>query len=352
MRGLLELEIGIGGENGDYRDFETGQMIDLCIRGDVVNRLPKRMAPGPNLGAVVDLQAVARWIEAAADRGEALSLAAVRFVHAWLTLLAEESGIIGPEEDVRVEQRLISRPTSTALPKFVQAGQPYTEPTTGMTFVFIPGGVFSMGDTFNQGLEDEKPVHEVRLSDYYMAACPVTQAQWTCLMPENPSKFAGDDHPVEQVTLADVMTFIDKLNAAAPSGLRFDLPSEAQWEYAARSGGKNESVAGGQDPDAVAWFEDNQSGGTASVGHKAPNGLGLYDMSGNVWEWCRDIYHPEAYRRHEQNDPVCTRGDTDRVIRGGSWNLDAWSLRCSRRFRFNPDLFGPALGFRLVMVIV
>ena len=87
------------------------------------------------------------------------------------------------------------------------------------------------------------------------------------------------------------------------------------------------------------------------MGTKAPNGLGLYDMSGNVWEWCRDIYHPEAYRRHAKKDPVCTQGGTDRVIRGGSWHLDAWSARCSRRFRFDPDLFGPALGFRVVMAL-
>ena len=113
-----------------------------------------------------------------------------------------------------------------------------------MRFVFIPGSTFLMGDTFNEGVEDEKPVHEVSVSDFYMAAFPVTQAQWNCLMDENPSNFAGDDHPVEQVTLIDVQAFIDKLNAASEGGMHFDLPSEAQWEYAARSGGKDELVAG------------------------------------------------------------------------------------------------------------
>ncbi|BBO67329.1 hypothetical protein DSCA_12590 [Desulfosarcina alkanivorans] len=170
-----------------------------------------------------------------------------------------------------------------------------------------------MGDTFNQGVEDEKPVHEVMLSDFFMATCPVTQAQWKCLMAENPSNVAGDDHPVEQVTLADVHAFIEKINAAADHGVHFDLPSEAQWEYAARSGGRDELYAGGKDPAAVACFEDNSTGGTAPVGRRAPNGLGLYDMSGNVWEWCRAIYHPEAYRRHGRKDPVCTSGGTDRV---------------------------------------
>jgi formylglycine-generating enzyme required for sulfatase activity len=220
-----------------------------------------------------------------------------------------------------------------------------------MKFIWIPGSTFSMGDTFDEGVEDEKPVHEAKLSDFYMSTCPVTQAQWKCLMPENPSSFVGEDHPVEQVTLIDVQTFIDKLNAASKSGLHFNLPSEAQWEYAARSGGKNELYAGGQDPEALAWFDENSSGGTAPVASKAPNGLGLYDMSGNVWEWCRDRYHPNAYRRHSKDDPECTSGDRDRVIRGGSWHLDAWSARCSRRFRFDPALYGPALGFRVVMTI-
>ena len=126
---------------------------------------------------------------------------------------------------------------------------------------------------------------------------------------------------MEQVTLLDVQTFINKLNAASESALLFSLPSEAQWEYAARSGGKAQLYAGGQDPEAVAWFQDDNIGGTAPVTHKTPNDLGIYDMSGNVWEWCRDIYH-----------------------------LDAWSARCSRRFRFDPELFGPALGFRVVMI--
>jgi formylglycine-generating enzyme required for sulfatase activity len=184
-----------------------------------------------------------------------------------------------------------------------------------------------------------------------MAICPVTQAQWQCLMTENPSNCIGEDHPVEQVALVDVMDFIDKLNAASPSGLRYDLPSEAQWEYAARSGGKEELYAGGLALDALAWFEDNNTGGTSPVGRKAPNQLGLHDMSGNVWEWCRDTYHPEAYRHHGKTNPVCTQGGKDRVIRGGSWHLDAWSARCSRRFRFDPELYGPALGFRVVMVV-
>ena len=352
MRRLLELEIEIGGENGNFRDFDSRQMIDLFIRGDVADHMQRYMAPGSTLSTSVNIDVIARWFEAEAHDEEPKRAASVRFVHAWLRLFAEEAGILEPEEDSAVNPGGFPEGTSNTVAKVPDVGKRYADPITGMNFVWVPGNTFSMGDTFDEGVEDEKPVHEVKLSDFYMATCPVTQAQWKCLMTENPSSFIGDDHPVEQVTLIDVQTFIDKLNAASKNGLHFNLPSEAQWEYAARSAGKHELYAGGQDPEAVAWFDENSSGGTAPVASKAPNGLGLYDMSGNVWEWCRDLYHPEAYRRHSQDDPVCSSGGTDRVIRGGSWHLDAWSARCSRRFRFDPELLGPALGFRVVMKIV
>ena len=312
--------------------------------------MENRMAPGPNLSAAVDFQAIAGWLNAEAHEADLPSPASVRFVHAWLRLFAEEAGILDPDEAVTARGRVLAEPAPKTAAILPNQGKPYADHATGMKFVFVPGGTFSMGDTFDEGVEDEKPVHEVRLSDFYIATCPVTQAQWKCLMTENPSTFVGDDHPVEQVTLLDVQTFINKLNAASESALLFSLPSEAQWEYAARSGGKAQLYAGGQDPEAVAWFQDDNIGGTAPVSHKTPNDLGIYDMSGNVWEWCRDIYHPQAYRHHSAIDPVCTEGGTDRVIRGGSWHLDAWSARCSRRFRFDPELFGPALGFRVVMI--
>ncbi len=348
MRSLLELEIEIGGDDGDFWDFENGQMIDLFIRGEVTGHMGNRTAPGLALAQAVDFQAIAGWLDDEAHEADPPSPASVRFVHAWLRLFAEEAGILDPDEAVAAQGLGLTESTPKKALKGPERGKPYTDPATGMRFVFVPGGTFSMGDTFDEGVEDEKPVHEVRLSDFYMAICPVTQAQWKCLMTENPSAFVGDDHPVEQVRLLDVQTFIDKLNAVSDSALLFDLPSEAQWEYAARSGGKAQLYAGDQDPEAVAWYQDDQIGGTAPVTHKAPNDLGIYDMSGNVWEWCRDIYYPQAYLNHSALDPVITEGGTDRVIRGGSWHLDAWSARCSRRFRFDPELFGPALGFRVV----
>lgn len=209
------------------------------------------------------------------------------------------------------------------------------EPMTGMEFVFVPGGVFQMGDLFGDGWENELPVREVRVAEFFIGRYPVTQGQWRRVMPENPSRFQkGDDHPVEQVSWSDAAEFIQRLNSMTSAGHVLALPGEEEWEYAARSGGLEQLYAGGDDVEAVAWYSENSEGSTHPVGRKAPNGLGLYDMSGNVWEWCRDRYTPAA--------------SADRVIRGGSWNLDAWSARCSRRFGFSEEYSGAGLGFRLV----
>jgi formylglycine-generating enzyme required for sulfatase activity len=225
----------------------------------------------------------------------------------------------------------------------------FIDETCGIQMVLVPGGTFGMGDLFGDGMENELPVHEVILDAFYIGRCAVTQAQWSRLSPENPSRFQGADRPVEQVTWDDARSFARQLTQAHHGGFRFDLPTEAQWEFAARSCGKPELYAGGEDIDRLAWYEANSGSHTQPVGTKAPNGLGLYDMSGNVWEWCRDTFKPDAYASHAANNPEIKINGSDRVIRGGSWNLDAWSARCARRFSFRADLFGPGLGFRLVM---
>jgi formylglycine-generating enzyme required for sulfatase activity len=207
-----------------------------------------------------------------------------------------------------------------------------------------------MGDTLGQGVENEQPVHQVTLDDFHISRHPVTQAQWTLLMKENPSEFKQADHPVEQVTWSDACEFARKLTKAMQKRLYFMLPTETQWEYAARSGGLDELYAGGNDIDTLAWYAANSRSTTHAVGRKRPNALGLYDMSGNVGEWCRDTYQPDAYGRHNSRNPVVESTGEDRVIRGGSWNLDAWSARCARRFSLRADFWGPGLGFRLVML--
>jgi len=225
----------------------------------------------------------------------------------------------------------------------------FVDPICGLEMVLIPGGTFEMGDLSGDGVENERPVHQVTLGVFYIGRYQVTQAQWRHLVSENPSRFHGSDLPVEQVTWDDACAFARQLTQAHSGRFRFDLPTEAQWEFAARSGGKPELYAGGDDIGKLAWYEDNSGSRTRPVGTKAPNGLGLFDMSGNVWEWCRDTFEADAYARHATNNPIVEANGSDRVIRGGSWNLDAWSARCARRFSFRADLFGAGLGFRLAM---
>ena len=225
----------------------------------------------------------------------------------------------------------------------------FLDSITGMEFVFVPGGRFKMGDTFGDGLEDEIPIHEVKLDGFYLGKYPVTQGQWKQVMKDNPSKFQrGDDHPVEQVNWEDIQTFIQKLTEMHNGKYRFSLPTEAQWEYAARSGGKEEKYSGGDDAGAVAWCQENSNESTHPVGKKKPNGLGIYDMSGNVWEWCLDVYKKDAYSVPQKEDGVSTQNGVYRVIRGGSWNTDSWSVRCARRFGFISQYFAAGLGFRLL----
>ena len=223
------------------------------------------------------------------------------------------------------------------------------DPVTGIEFIALKRGTFIMGDLLDEGLENEKPLHEVRLDSFHISKYPVTQKQWKSLMRGNNSRFRGGRHPVEQVSWDEVQIFIDRISKTISSEYRVHLPTEAQWEYAARSGGRNEKYAGSDEPDKVAWYNDNSHGSTHPVGIKASNGLGLYDMSGNVWEWCRDNFKVDAYRYHDQHNPVIIGRGRDRVIRGGGWNVDSWSVRCARRYNLPREWHGPGLGFRLVL---
>ncbi|GAB6094799.1 hypothetical protein JCM14469_10510 [Desulfatiferula olefinivorans] len=229
----------------------------------------------------------------------------------------------------------------------------WTEPRSGIDFIRIPPGSFMMGDAEGDGLENEQPIHDVELDAFYMAKTPVTNRQFQQVTGREPeSETRGPDHPVTFVDYDQIRDFLRILNEHHNGARRFSLPTEAQWEYAARSGGKHERYAGSDSPDAVAWYGENSEGFLHDVALKKPNGLGLYDMSGNVWEWCRDVYSETAYAAHGRRNPL-TDGDgpADRVARGGNFMMDAWSLRCSRRFSFPEALSGKGLGFRPVMVI-
>ena len=227
-----------------------------------------------------------------------------------------------------------------------------TDPTTGMEFIFVKGGCYKMGDTFGNGEPREKPVHEVCVSDFYMGKYEVTQEQWKKVMGNNPSNFyqCGGSCPVENVTWEDVQSYVIKLNHE--SGTQYRLPYEAEWEYAARSGGKKEEWSGTSDLDemeSMTEYADNSGKTTHPVGQKRPNGLGLYDMSGNVWEWCKDWYDEKYYEKSPVKNPRGALSGSSRVIRGGSWSSTAGGVRASFRNGIVPGNRGNDLGFRLVL---
>ncbi len=227
----------------------------------------------------------------------------------------------------------------------------YTEETAGldMEMVFVEGGTFSMGS--NQGSDDEKPVHRVRVDDFYLGKTEVTQRQWRAVMRNNPSHFKNCDQcPVEQVSWNDIQDFIKKLNNM--TGKKYRLPTEAEWEYAARGGskGRGYTYSGSDNLEEVAWYNGNSGSKTHPVGQKKSNEQGLSDMSGNVWEWCHDWYGSDYYKNSPADNPKGPSSGAFRVIRGGSWYLYADYCRSARRINNGPGYRNGNLGFRLVFI--
>ena len=214
--------------------------------------------------------------------------------------------------------------------------------------VYVEGGTFTMGATAEQGddaFDDEKPAHKVTLSGYHIGDVPVTQALWKAVMGSNPSGFKGDNNPVENVSWIDCQEFVEKLNRL--TGEQFRLPTEAEWEYAARGGNRSRGYkyAGSNNVDEVAWYMGNSGDNTYPVGQKKANELGLYDMSGNVWEWCNDWYG--KYGDAPQTNPTGLATGSRRVGRVGSWCGSASYCRVSCRNDFTPSYRDDNLGFRL-----
>ncbi|MBQ3634294.1 MAG: formylglycine-generating enzyme family protein [Bacteroidales bacterium] len=216
----------------------------------------------------------------------------------------------------------------------------------------VTHGTFLMGadpSTDPDADEDESPVHSVTISrDYYLAETPVTQALYMAVMGSNPSYFMGDtSRPVEQVSWNDCQAFIKKLNSIITDG-SFSLPTEAEWEFAARGGNlsKGYKYAGSDDIDDVAWYDGNSDDQTHPVSENAPNELGLYDMSGNVWEWCADW--DCNYPSSSVTDPVGPDSGLKRVLRGGGYYGSPRDCRLSYRFWFNPDFSFDNSCFRLL----
>ena len=217
--------------------------------------------------------------------------------------------------------------------------------------VSVRGGIFRMGCTAEQRrcYPDEKPVHQVRVSDFEISRYEVTQALWEAVMGENPSGFKGCAQcPVERVSWEDVQRFLKALNAL--TGERYRLPTEAEWEYAARGGRKSKGYqyAGSENLNAVAWYFDNSGDKTHPVGQKQPNELGLYDMSGNVWEWVEDCWH-KGYTGAPSDGRAWQSGECGlRGLRGGSWFIGPEHLQSAHRDMGDVGNRVDYIGFRLV----
>ena len=240
----------------------------------------------------------------------------------------------------------------------------FKDPTTGIEMVYVKGGCYQMGATDDDcdGTPEERPVHEVCVDDFYLGKYEVTQGQWKSIMESNPSNesFCGDNCPVGNVGWNDAQDFISRLNSRS-GGSKYRLPTEAEWEYAARSGGKSERYSGGNDINSVAWYNENslifdpktqvEEMRLHPVGTKAPNGFGIYDMAGSVWEWTNDWYGSNYYSSSPRNNPAGPDSGVDRVVRGGCVTGEAYNMRTARRNGYTPDTRRPSLGFRLLRTL-
>jgi formylglycine-generating enzyme required for sulfatase activity len=223
-------------------------------------------------------------------------------------------------------------------------GQPFAENINGtqLQMVYAPGGTFLMGSPLSESGRDndEGPQSNAKVPSFYMSKYEVTQAQYQSVMGTNPSSFKGDDLPVDSVSWNDAVEFCRKLSRAV--GREYRLPTEAEWEYASRAGTTG-PYAG--NIDALTWYSANSGSQTHPVGQKQPNGLGLYDMYGNVWEWCQSKYKPYPYNATDGREDL--PGTDVRVMRGGSWESSANSCRSAYRRRVMPDV--RSIGFRIVL---
>jgi formylglycine-generating enzyme required for sulfatase activity len=320
---------------GDRPDFSS--LLEEARRGDVEAMCDLGVAYSYGKETLKDPFKAKCWIKKAYDNGS------VRAEKLWEDLeLWRYSGKCEASFDDEI------------LPKYT-TGDIFKDPVTGMVFVFIPKGCFIMGcHNFAEKCDkDEKPAHKVCMDGFWMGIHEVTQMQWHRIMGSNPSRFNSDlHHPVENVSFDDIQKFIQILNSKSRD--KFLLPTEAQLEYACRNGGKKVNFPWGNEsyrPDANCGTCNSGTfyGETAPVGSFPPNELGLYDMAGNVKEWCRDVYHEKAYAGHAGKNPVYAGKGSSRVVRGGAFVDNILNLRCTSRNKFIPGMKSDYIGFRLVL---
>ena len=271
------------------------------------------------------------------------------------TVRLEKEGYAKQEKTIAVsegQEHMLEYTLAKEMPKpTLTDKETFTVKGVSFTMVGVKGGTFTMGATSEQGSDAksfEKLTHQVTLSDYYIGETEVTQELWKAVMGSNPSYFSGTNLPVEGVSWDDCHTFIKKLNRL--TGKKFRLPTEAEWEYAARGGQKSRGYkyAGSNTLSDVAWYKDNSSNQTHPVKQKQANELGLYDMSGNVYEWCQDWYG--SYSSNAQTNPTGPSSDSYRVSRGGCWYNSASICRVAKRSAFSPGARYYDLGFRVVLL--
>jgi formylglycine-generating enzyme required for sulfatase activity len=230
--------------------------------------------------------------------------------------------------------------------------------SAGMRLALLPAGAFLMGspDSDPSRYADEQPQRRVGLSrPFFLGIHPVTQAQFGRVLGRSPSYWKGADRPVERVSWGDAVEFCRRLSglpAERRAGRVYRLPTEAEWEYACRAGAATRYPFGEDERDLAeyAWFDRNSGSRTHEVGTRRPNAWGLYDMAGNVWEWCADWYGGRADEGGPVSDPTGPAEGEDRVLRGGSWGSNAWTCRAAYRNSSPPDVSSPAFGFRVVLV--
>ena len=216
-------------------------------------------------------------------------------------------------------------------------GATWTEPESGIVFVWVPSGSYMMGCAGEHCPESEVPPQQQNISGFWLSRTEITQDQWKRLMPVNPSKFrTSGAYPVDQVTWEDAHAVINRLNQTRHGTFR--LPTEAEWEYACRASVSGDTFCGGNDPKTVAWYNGNTRQTTMPTGQKTANGWGLYDMSGNLWEWTSDCWRPTY-----ADPPICD----SHALRGGSWGSYPAQLHATSR-RSDYDVKCPFIGLRLV----
>jgi|SaaInlStandDraft_4_1057021.scaffolds.fasta_scaffold30743_1 hypothetical protein len=224
---------------------------------------------------------------------------------------------------------------------------------TSIDFVFIPGGTFEMGCGLVIGCgKNEKPLHKVTIRDFLMSSTEVTQSQWKAIMGDNPSQFIGENLPVENVNWNDIQKFLNKLSNL--TNKKHFLPSEAQWEYAAREGGETSIWPGTgsrKELQDYSWYKFNSSQRTHNVGTKKPNSYGLYDMGGNVSEWCLDWYDRKYYEYSSQGNPQGPKKGWFKVQRGGNWTSESKQLKCQNRTYGTVVESSNEVGFRVVRMV-